>query len=535
MRGWAAGVGGALPAIALTLGAIFVCPHWVGVGEATSIIPRSLQAVVLESDLIGILECDVAGGMVAKYRVVEAWKGPPAGSSVLLGATPGPHGPGYPLALVGDRFLVAAKENRSRWGRTGSFSALPWGGQLLSFRRFEGVAFTAYTTMFDWIRLPDSDREPVPVFGGAGAASVDSIRRAITEILSSERSLEGEALKAQSLLLLEGPFARAPTDRGGGEAARLRHVLSTRDPAAITDTLIAISMTNGEWDLFARTILQQAGGSVALRRLEQYPWPDPARTGSRVRHATDQIQSRMKANRRWDFAEEVAEMRVDPHVDPDSMRRAVRAGWRTPAFQKAFERMTATAPEFVAEFLAEFTDTSTADPFHSVATLIGSYFAWRCPAPRLTRLRRLLDAKDPAIRVAAATYICYEDSAEGTRLLSDLKLLHGDPGSWAAYELARRGDPSSVPRALEAWRVAGPDQFGQSTHRVLQLRILELLSNSAARSGTALPPRPPDENAWEKESNTSYYHRLTTWWAGVAPRIGTHDPWLVGFADQKVD
>lgn len=525
-----------IPAIALAVAAISICAHGVGVGEASSIIPRSLQAVVLESDLIGVLECDVAGIMVAKYRVVESWKGPPAGSSVVLGATPDVHGSPYPFALVGERFLVAAKENRSRWGRTGSLSVLPWGGQPTSFRRFDDVAFTAYTTMLDWIRLPDSDREPVPVFGGAGYASVDSIRRAITEILSSRRSLEGEAIKAQSLLLLEGPFARAPSDREGGETARLRHVLSTGDPGAITDTLIAISLTSGEpWDLFAFTILQQAGGAVALQRLERYPWPASARSSIRVRSASLQIQSRLKVNRRWEFTEEAAETRGEPDVGLDSLRRAVRAGWRTRVFQRAFERMMVKSPEAVSEILVEFTDTSAEDPFHSVATLIGSYFAWRCPAPRLTRLRGLLDAKDPAIRVAAATYVCYEDSAEGIRLLSHLKSLDGEPGSWAAYEMARRGDLSSVSRALEAWRVEGTDLFGRSTHQALQLRLLELLSNSAARSGVGPPPPPPDKQPRGPVSQSDYHRRLTAWWADVEPRIEIHDPWLATFAAQKVD
>jgi len=120
---------------------------------------------------------------------------------------------------------------------------------------------------------------------------------------------------------------------------------------------------------------------------------------------------------------------------------------------------------------------------------MGSFFAWRCTGDRPLYLRMLATrAKDPFVRVAGATYLCFEDEQEGLRARAGLMELPGDPGVWAALGLARRGNRSAMPRALEVFRPAPDPPIAHSMHRNLQARLLVLLSNSASKERGAPQP-----------------------------------------------
>jgi hypothetical protein len=47
-----------------------------GRAAATTIDPLLFEELVLGADFVGIVECDQAGGIVARYRVIESWKCP---------------------------------------------------------------------------------------------------------------------------------------------------------------------------------------------------------------------------------------------------------------------------------------------------------------------------------------------------------------------------------------------------------------------------------------------------------------------------
>ena len=157
-------------------------------------------------------------------------------------------------------------------------------------------------------------------------------------------------------------------------------------------------------------------------------------------------------------------------------------------------------------------------------------------------LQTLLGARDPFIRVAGAVYLTFEDRELGMSKLEDLTKLPADPGAWAALNLARRGHKPSVSRALELFASSG--QRGHMSgvpHENLQLRLLVLLSNSAAKSGVAQPnptmqePRfDADEQTMKKyqESLRKYY---LDWWSENQSKIQMHDPWLKALEAKKVD
>ena len=52
----------------------------VVVARGTSIDPLTWEELVAGADCLGVVECDTAGGIVAKYRVIDSWKGPENGS-----------------------------------------------------------------------------------------------------------------------------------------------------------------------------------------------------------------------------------------------------------------------------------------------------------------------------------------------------------------------------------------------------------------------------------------------------------------------
>ena len=49
----------------------------LGRGFGTSIMTMTWEQLVTTADFVGIVECQVAGGIVAKYKVMESWKGKP--------------------------------------------------------------------------------------------------------------------------------------------------------------------------------------------------------------------------------------------------------------------------------------------------------------------------------------------------------------------------------------------------------------------------------------------------------------------------
>src|SRR5262245_28926058 len=89
-------------AIALALTLLAAPPAW-----ATTIDPLSWEELVTRADFVGVVECVTAGGIVARYRVLDPWKGATTGELAIRTAV-NYWEPQYPLALVGERLVVTA-------------------------------------------------------------------------------------------------------------------------------------------------------------------------------------------------------------------------------------------------------------------------------------------------------------------------------------------------------------------------------------------------------------------------------------------
>ena len=96
-------------AISAVVAALVAAP-----AHATTIDPLLWQELAESSDFVGVVECDVAGGVVARYKVIETWKGAvEPGATIAIRTATNYWEPQYPLALVGDRFVVTAYKNRA--------------------------------------------------------------------------------------------------------------------------------------------------------------------------------------------------------------------------------------------------------------------------------------------------------------------------------------------------------------------------------------------------------------------------------------
>jgi hypothetical protein len=126
--------------------------------------------------------------------------------------------------------------------------------------------------------------------------------------------------------------------------------------------------------------------------------------------------------------------------------------------------------------------------------------------------------------------MAFENKEAGLRALSKFAELPGDPGTWAALALARRGETDVVPRLLEVFQHRR--RMGSFT-KLLRDQTRILLSNSASASNIRQPALPLLLGS--AEQNFDYYNFYMNWWKDNQPHLQLHDPWFEMLAEQKVD
>ena len=88
--------------------------------QATSYILPTWEESATTSEFVGVVECIVAGGIVARYRVIDSWTGAPVGTEFNIAQHVDPFGPQFPVSLVSEQSLVFAEKSPSY--RLSSFS-----------------------------------------------------------------------------------------------------------------------------------------------------------------------------------------------------------------------------------------------------------------------------------------------------------------------------------------------------------------------------------------------------------------------------
>ena len=481
--------------------------------HATKIDRILLEELVLSADMVALVECETAGGLTARFKVVEAFKGPKAGTSVVLEWPANYWGEQFPIALCGDRFFVTA------------FTLPP--NNLISTSMGAPVPFW-------WRRIPADFGFPLmqgmyDLTPEEEKGDFQKKRKKVQALLAMNAAdQEAALLRAlidENLLKQAGKDAKA-------EALRIKYDGLKTAKEQVTELL---RLANEDWENAGRSVYRilNKGGMAETQAIlnqiskDENPWVVKNRP-----ELLESIQSRLKKPELGERPKPTPEGGAAPSEDKKKVWREVLPQREAEEWGEAFVGLTHHDPASVVEMLLKLEKPKgehrrERDENHSLA----SYFAAECGKPREKHLSALLESKDPWVRVAGAVYLCFENENEGVEALKKLTALEGTPGGWAALTLARRGHKEAMPRAIklfpEQWTAEDRlENFG-TVHENLQNHLLVLLSNSAS-AGKAPQFRAPKDRKPTSEN-------LLTWWKQHQEKLVLRDPWMEVLSKQKID
>ena len=518
-----------LRVITLSLAVCLLIPRPIDT-HATTIEPLLWQQLVIQAGFVGIVECVTAGGIVARYKVIESWEGPKPGTQITI-SVPGDYfGWQFPVALCGERYLVTALRSgaplriRKRWG-----DVVPLWWRAIS---------TDYT-------LPPALGR-VPVIGGKvarlyrlGSQHKDliSFKRAVMALLALPAEQQELALLKALTIKYAGRSWKTSKGQDHRDQPKFKAfhkaVQEAKDVNSLLETRIAQPLPVVSSNRLVRIF--ERGGPRTLKFVKNKGAKALRMHPGHYRGMVNSLERRVGPST-------VKAAKDEPQIDlkPEKPTREKLATWRRILFSEkaayelfaAFKKLTLHDPAWVADYLKAWENTGKTRRDSERGYLLGSYFAWRCGKDRQTHLRTLLKARDPYVRVAAAAYLCFEDEKGGKEALWKFTKLSGDPGAWAALTLARRGDKAAMPRLLQVFQAAREGAMAGIPHRNLQNRAHVLLSNSAANAKLALPRVITGRGA---RLVSESHRRLEEWWYKNRNKLTLHDPWLEILKKQKVD
>lgn len=548
--------------------------------RATSVRALSWEELVDGADFVGVVRCVIAGGIVAEYEVEEGWKGGERGDRLRIREPPNHCGPVLPLTLVGDRFLVAAPRAGALW-LNGSAHRFPlWWRDLRP--DFELPLFQG--------KLPIRFREK-PKFRGGGWLGGEEealrehrsrlvgvrehnarLRGQLEDLRERVQVLEGTDPVARELGFLRGALELLGPSSGNlmspvrGHRASLPAWVSPLFREDVGEgtfgKLVALLAEAGEsrFERLFRALLR-GGGHRTLEAVERSllgSSGSPA-LSEPGRDRLEELRGRLRARLEEESEDAAPEASSGPGPALDTgdmgLSRAELLLAGNPLAMSEFfvgycptdvrntdlARAAARAgPVFARTLQGRLHGIQSGlapDPRHALASL----FAWRARGNRRLYLRWLLEAEEPWVRVTGAVYLSAGWPEEGLPRLRELVELPGEPGRWAALELARRGEGRWVEELLELFRSGGREPFAQEDRLRVRERLAALFSNAASHSGVASPPIWTSGSYLRMGSAVSGASRedgtevLRDWWEEVRDRIRMEDPWLSELTLRGID
>jgi hypothetical protein len=483
---------------------------------ATSIEPLLFEELVLNADFVGIVECETAGGIVARYKVLESWKGPKTGEKVALHVGVDYWDSQFPIALCGERYFVTAFYNPPQ--------------NLIATSSLGGVPLW-------WRRIPADFR--LPLHQGRwllDGKKEDETRRQKAKNLLALKPAEQEMELLQVVIgrhFFGDRWIGGEKDPKKAEQLRLE-LAALKAPDKLVHKLLELAQADPKkWAVRTRIVLEKAGRSITLKELEKLPLEKAPWNKDDFAYLKWEMKVKLGLQKREPIQREPDDSKdkVPTEARLAQMRETLTGKPESREFGKALELLTLHDPGPVAEYLMRWTDPKDDSRMQGLGYVLGSYFAWRCGKDRERHLQKLLGAKDEYIQVAGAVYLCFENEKLGIQELTKLAKGKGDPALWANLTLARRGHKEAVPRLLEAFPKDAKSEeemderkgMARFQFENMRLRILVLLSN-AARAGNV--PQPPRAGTREE---------MTRWWQENQGKIVLRNPWLELLAKQKID
>lgn len=493
------------------------------VASTTTIDPLTWEQLVLKADFVGVVECDMAGGIVAGYKVIECWKGDiPPGTSVRIGDAVNYWEPQFPVALVGERYFMTAFKS----GAPSNLMSFSVGGHVPLWWR--QISYDYQLPLFQGSVLLKGEPITNSSFEHYEFGSWTALRLAIQQLLKRPAvDQEMALLKALGLKYLTGRSRWGEPSRTGqvlGEDA-IRSWLGRGDAF---QSLWEFAKTGPDQARAVVTLLKQTGDSTLAAALDDRACSVSDAQKAELRQTLESRHKEVDAT--LPPADDVPDLSAQKLAE----YRRILTDPKHKDWDKAFTSLTRHEPISVVNFLLNWKPAINDPRERQLGYVMGSYFGVNCGKEREMSFETLLQAEDPFIRVAGGVYLCFEDIEKGKAALRKLCSLEGDPGTWAALNLARRGERGAVPRMLEVFSLS--KERGTPDPRLLE-RVLVLLSNSAAFSG---PPQPGSPPRWDGKMEIEQFRQgvraqYEHWWEQNGEKLILHDPWLPELEKQKVD
>lgn len=517
--------------------------------RATSFVVPTWQQMAQGADFIGVVKCVTAGGIVARYRVEESWKGLAKGSEFLMHRPADDFGDQYPTLLCGDRMLVMAnKTSTSEFWDSGSlFWTMPADYMEMFFGAWDLESETGFKESFGpsvntlkdvellvrrFLETSDTEKERDVILSVA-ARDHRRFLNFIGRDTPEERKKELEFLK-----ISEEDLAKAKTV--------MASLQKQPDVNSLVKEMIRIAPEDkvlGIWGF-----LENGGSKVALELLNGVnsdAWPEVALRS--LNDAKEAIASRLEP-----LSPASPKSKEDaPVLTKEKLgaaRESVDFYWADKGSGKelfapkeeldslaCIQLLIANDPDFLSEKLLTWSRTVDRPMNDWIYGLVRD-FCWNCEKDREAQFTKLQKAQDPFVRVMAAIYLCFENKESSLNHLKAYSQLPGDEGAWAALTLARRGDKAAFARALQVFSPDEPAEYATynrtNLHYILQQRLMILLSNSAQACGLPAPPSLDNYFLYYPEFGAGIEARslrlkvLEKWWAEYSDAILLHDPWL---------
>lgn len=470
--------------------------------KAELVDPLLWEQLVERADFVGVIECDTAGGIVAKYKVIDAWKGGTNGAILSFFTTPNEYGPRYPVVLCGFRALVAGSivPANEKLARRPSMFTLPlWWRDLPADYRLTLFSDTAATA---------ADLQNLPEFKSKVTKFLDATNQ--DRELTLLKKLSGKYL-----LRLEQEIAAFP-ERIDPKLTELQQaVTKATNLAQIVTNLVAYPDPAKQTKLeTVENILKQGGRAETISLLENISSDRTAFGESRLRTLVAQLKnpptpatSRNRAGRPpVEFtAEQEEALQSDPNSSEFSAALESASFYQPPQAQKVLHAWP--APESPLEEVLHYKAASL-------------YCIQKKDKAHYTGL---LDAQSPIIQTTAASYLSKIDFSAAKSTLEKLANGEGPSALYAAFALAKKGDKPSMKKLLES---IGNQLQPFTLEYLWQSQALVLLSNSAKTSHL---PQPVSDL-----SSASSDH-LGEWWTTYNSQLKLSDPWVPFLQKQGAD
>lgn len=510
--------------------------------HGTQIDPMLWEQLVTSADFVGVVECQVAGGIVAGYNVIETWKGTPRpGQSINIRKGVNYWEPQFPITLCGSKYLVATYSNNAP---SAVVSTTSGGGVPLWWRN---IPADYSLPLWQGSALISTNKT---VFFDSPYSDMDSFKKAVLGLIGmSANETEIYLLRVlcdKYIFHLRQGYASGSNQKptlSPQQTLLRRNLEQAKSAEEILSLLLAIPPGEERMKYQISAVLSQGGAQTTLDLLNNLKEESPV-FDKRTRELTvNRLRYRLKAPV-GNSNKSAADTEKPSASVLKQLRVALKEGEKSRKFEEAFDTLTLYSPEDVAQYLVSWVNPKKSWRDSDQGYVLASYFAWKCGKDRKKNLEKLLKAADDYIRVGGAVYLTFEDEQLGMKHLRELSGLKGDPGVWAALNLVRRGDKAAMPRALEVFDADdSPGGMVGVPHRNLQLRLLVLLSNSCKASGMEMPQivlasaaRPvqaKDESLAQQALKKE--NKNLEWWIEHKDTITLSDPWLNDLREQRID